>query len=154
MKKILLTGASGFLGTRLIKFLENSQESQLSLVFRKNIVSTDIRHFCVGDIDNFTDFSSALLKQDVVIHTAARVHIMGEKPSKAMPKFRMVNVEGTLNLARAVKAGVKRFIFISSIKVNGELTIGSRAFLEHDVPNPLDPYALSKYEAERFARNR
>ena len=75
---------------------------------------------------------------------------MGEKPSKAMPKFRMVNVEGTLNLARqAVKAGVKRFIFISSIKVNGELTIGSRAFLEHDVPNPLDPYALSKYEAER-----
>ena len=76
---------------------------------------------------------------------------MSEKPSKAMPKFRMVNVEGTLNLARqAVKAGVKRFIFISSIKVNGiELTIGSRAFLEHDVPNPLDPYALSKYEAER-----
>ena len=63
MKKILLTGASGFLGTRLIKFLENSQESQLSLVFRKNIVSTDIRHFCVGDIDNFTDFSSALLNK-------------------------------------------------------------------------------------------
>ena len=77
--------------------------------------------FFVGDIDHSTDFSESLSGQDVVIHTAARVHIMRDNSGDTMAKFRKVNVEGTLNLARqAVEAGVKRFIFISSIKVNGE----------------------------------
>ena len=150
MKKILLTGASGFLGNRIAQYLENSVENQLSLAFRKNNFSAKGKYFCIGDIDNSTNFSAALSGQDIVIHTAARVHIMRENLSESLPKFRMVNVEGTLNLARqAVKAGVKRFIFISSIKVNGELTKGSGIFSEHDTPNPQDPYGLSKYEAEQ-----
>lgn len=150
MKKILLTGASGFLGQRIARYLENSVENQLSLAFRKKNFLAKGKHFCIGDINNSTDFSAALLGQDIVIHTAARVHIMRENLSESLPKFWMINVEGTLNLARqAVKAGVKRFIFISSIKVNGELTTGLNIFSEHDTPNPQDPYGLSKYEAEQ-----
>ncbi len=149
-KKILLTGASGFLGKGIVNHLERSHKHKLSLVFRKNDFSHGDRKFFVGDIDNSTDFHESLYRQDVVIHTAARVHIMRDNSGEAISKFRKVNVEGTLNLARqAVEAGVKRFIFVSSIKVNGEFTVGSKTFSEQDSPNPKDAYALSKYEAEK-----
>ena len=150
MKKILLTGASGFLGKSITQYLERSSKNKLSLVFRKNDFPPGNKNFCVGDISHATDFSAPLSGQNVVIHTAARVHIMRDNSSEAMYKFRQVNVEGTLNLARqAVEAGVKRFIFISSVKVNGEFTVGSESFSEQNAPNPQDPYGLSKYEAEK-----
>lgn len=150
MKKILLTGASGFLGKRIAQYLKNSESKELSLVYRKNEFCVDDKQFCVGDINKTTDFSASLSGQDVVIHTAARVHIMREGSVDPLSQFRMVNVEGTLNLAaQAIEAGVQRFIFLSSIKVNGETTLGQDIFSELDIPNPQDPYALSKYEAER-----
>ena len=77
MKFFLLTGASGFLGKRIVQYLENLVENQLSLAFRKNNFSAKNNQFFIWDIDNSTDFSAALLGQDIVIHTAARVHIMG-----------------------------------------------------------------------------
>lgn len=150
MKKVLLTGASGFLGKAIIQCFKYSRKNKLSLVYRKNVCSTESQSFSVGDFNNSTDFSVALSGQDVVIHAAARVHIMNESSCDSISKFRLVNVISTLKLARqAVEAGVKRFIFISSIKVNGETTSGSQSFSPLDTANPQDPYAISKYEAEK-----
>nr|WP_321391908.1 NAD-dependent epimerase/dehydratase family protein [uncultured Desulfuromusa sp.] len=86
----------------------------------------------------------------MVIHAAARAHIMNDTAADPMSEFRRINVEGTLNLARqAASAGVKRFIFLSSVKVNGELTQAGSPFLESDSCEPQDAYGLSKFEAER-----
>ena len=103
----------------------------------------------VGSIEAGTDWAPTLKNIDVVIHLAARVHVMNDHAPDAMAEFRKVNVEGTLALAeQAVKAGVKRFIYVSSIKVNGELTQVDKPFTEQDAANPQDAYAISKYEAE------
>jgi nucleoside-diphosphate-sugar epimerase len=99
-------------------------------------------------MDANTDWSSALLNQDIVIHCAARVHIMNESSADPLATFRAVNVEGTLNLAlQAAGAGVKRLIFLSSVGVNGVETFDI-PFNENDVAMPHSPYAVSKYEAE------
>jgi nucleoside-diphosphate-sugar epimerase len=88
-----------------------------------------------------------------VVHLAARVHVMHDTASDPLSAFRSVNVQGTLNLARqAAAAGVKRFVFISSVKVNGESTQPGHAFTETDAPNPQDAYGLSKFEAEQGLR--
>jgi len=104
----------------------------------------------VGDIGPYTDWKTALSGIDVVIHTAARVHVMHDVCASSLDEFRKVNVHGTLKLAQqAAKLGVKRFVFISSIKVNGEETVLGQAFTERDEPAPVDPYSISKYEAEQ-----
>ncbi|WP_150782868.1 NAD-dependent epimerase/dehydratase family protein, partial [Pseudomonas fluorescens] len=91
----------------------------------------------------------ALSDIQVVVHAAARVHVMNEAATGALQEFRRINVQGTMALARhAAASGVKRFIFVSSIKVNGESTQPGRPFTADDLPAPGDPYALSKYEAE------
>ena len=114
--------------------------------------------FVTGEIDERTDWSEALDEIDVVVHLAARVHVMDDVADDPLAEFRKVNTAGTLNLARqAAAAGVKRFIFISSIKVNGERTGDGRredgerraAFSEKDVACPQDAYAVSKWEAEQ-----
>lgn len=88
--------------------------------------------------------------QDVVVHVAARAHIMRDEVNDSMAEYRRVNVDGTLSLARqAAAAEVKRFIFISSIKVNGEGTFQGRPYTAAGTPNPLDPYGISKFEAEQ-----
>lgn len=103
----------------------------------------------VGEIDATTDWSSALVGIESIIHTAARVHVMNEFAIDPLAEFRKVNVDGTLNLARqAAKVGVKKFIFLSSIKVNGESTQQGVPFTESDLPHPEDPYGKSKLEAE------
>jgi len=103
----------------------------------------------VGDMLSTTDWSYALEEVSVVIHAAARVHVMRDTEISPITAFRTVNVEGTLHLAReAAASGVKRFLFISSAKVNGESTQPGCAFTETDAPNPQDPYGLSKHEAE------
>ena len=103
----------------------------------------------MGNIDAHTQWQAALDGVDVVVHLAARVHVMHETDADPLTAFRSVNTEGTLNLARqAVAAGVKRFVYLSSIKVNGEQT-QHRAFFADDKPNPQDPYAVSKFEAEQ-----
>jgi len=107
----------------------------------------------VGEIVGTTDFSEALAGITTVVHLAARAHIMRDTAADPLTAFRAVNVEGTLNLARqAVESGVKRFVFVSSIKVNGEATKLGMPFSADDMPAPLDPYGVSKMEAEQGLR--
>jgi nucleoside-diphosphate-sugar epimerase len=107
----------------------------------------------VADLTAQTDWSLTLAGADAVVHLAARVHVMQETEIDPLTAFRAVNVDGTLNLARqAAAAGVKRFVFISSVKINGESTQLGRAFTEVDLPNPQDAYGQSKHEAEQGLR--
>jgi UDP-glucose 4-epimerase len=107
----------------------------------------------VGDIGAETDWHAALHGVQGVVHLAARVHVMDECSADPLAEFRRVNVAGTLNLARqAAAAGVQRFIFLSSVKVNGEMTRPGRAFTATDAPAPEDPYGISKLEAEQGLR--
>jgi nucleoside-diphosphate-sugar epimerase len=103
----------------------------------------------VGDLER-ADVSTLLPSVDVLIHAAARAHLMKDEVADPLAEYRRVNVEGTLNVARqAAAAGVKRFVFISSIKVNGEATVKGKAFHADDIPAPEDAYGLSKLEAEQ-----
>lgn len=149
---VLVTGASGFVAKKLI--------SQFLVVTKCNVraatrnssgsLSSSVDSVAVGDIDILTNWDKALRCVDVVIHLAARVHVMNDTATNPLAEFRKVNVQGTLNLARqAVTAGVKRFIFVSSIKVNGEQTQLGQPFTALDTPNPQDAYGISKYEAEQ-----
>ena len=113
----------------------------------------DFEGVVVGAIDAETQWSEALRGIDTVVHLAARVHVMNDASENPMAEFRRINVAGTLNLARqAAAAGVKRFVFISSVKVNGERTAPGRPFTETDAPNPQDAYGQSKHEAEQGLR--
>jgi nucleoside-diphosphate-sugar epimerase len=107
----------------------------------------------VGAVNGSTDWCAALANVQIVVHLAARVHVMHDQSADPMAEFRQVNVQGTLHLARqAAAAGVRRFVFVSSVKVNGESTCPGRAFLESDPPNPQDAYGTSKHEAEQGLR--
>lgn len=141
----LVTGASGFVGQALLEKLESVGVSACGVVRQMQSEA----YLTVGDIGPNTDWARALEGVDVVIHTAARVHVMSDSAANPITEFHRVNVDGTLNLARqAADAGVKRFVFISSIKVNGEWTQLDKPFTADDVPAPIDPYGISKYEAE------
>lgn len=103
----------------------------------------------VGDLEADTDWSVALIGVSSIVHAAARVHVMKDRFTDPLAEFRRVNVAGTLDLAQqAAAAGVKRFVFISSIKVNGEQTQKGQPFTERDRATPVDAYGISKYEAE------
>ena len=142
---ILLTGASGFVGNALINTLS---DYQVTAITRSSKIMGCYRSLNL-DIDENADFSAALINIDVVIHSAARVHIMADKATDPLAEFRKVNTAGTLALARQAAAkGVKRFIFISTVKVNGEQTRIDKPFYSDDVPAPEDPYGISKNEAE------
>jgi nucleoside-diphosphate-sugar epimerase len=107
----------------------------------------------VGDISLATNWKNALQNVDCVVHLAARVHVMEDSSIDPLIKYRKINVDATLNLARqAAQAGVHRFIFISTIKVNGEQSSPGKPFTEKDVPAPIDAYSISKYEAEQELR--
>ncbi|POA55737.1 MULTISPECIES: UDP-glucose 4-epimerase family protein [unclassified Pseudomonas] len=152
MAKILLTGASGFLGRSIIDQFSRSTDFQLAAVFRQPPVELPgtVALCQVTEIIGTTDWNSFLPGCSVVIHAAARVHVMNETSSDPLTEFRRVNVEGTLNLARqAASAGVRRFIFISSIKVNGEGTATAAPYFADAQPMPLDHYGISKMEAEQ-----
>ncbi len=146
MSKILVTGASGFVGSRLCEVVAHDGWS----------VRRAVRHFSgtqdevVAELRDDTDWSEALKNIDVVIHLAARVHVMNDDAIDPLSEFRAVNTSATLCFAKqAVESGVKRFIFLSSIKVNGEFTQSGLAFKPDDGFIPTDPYGLSKYEAEQ-----
>lgn len=147
---LLLTGANGFLGSRIAAALKSKSDVKLTAAVRRSskIPATNI--LIVPDLDACTDWSAALINQVVVIHAAARTHIMKDEAADPLTEYRRVNVDGTLNLARqAAAAGVNRFIFISSIKVNGEQTTLGRPFTTNDIPTPEDAYGISKWEAEQ-----
>ncbi|WP_444939332.1 UDP-glucose 4-epimerase family protein [Microbulbifer sp. JMSA002] len=143
-ERVLLTGASGFIGSALLSALRSKRVKVLP-VYRQEVEGG----LYVPRIDAETDWGSTLNNIDVVIHTAARVHVMQESAVDPLAEFRKVNLEGTLQLARqAASSGVKRFIFLSSIKVNGESTTGRGPFTAEEPSNPVDPYGISKKEAE------
>lgn len=147
---ILLTGKTGFIGSRIFRQLKLNSTTDVSYIVRKPVDSSidDKNQFVITDLSNSLVLAKALLGQNAVIHAAARAHIMNDEVADSLAEYRRVNVDGTLNLARqAVAAGVKRFIFISSIGVNGN--INTRPFTEEDLPNPSEMYAQSKWEAEQ-----
>jgi len=146
---VLVTGAKGFVGLPLSTALVDLGY-QVRGTVRDAFQANDSQEtLAVGDINGDTVWTEALVDVSVVIHLAARVHVMNETVVDALSAYRKVNVEGTLNLAKqAVQAGVKRFIFISSIKVNGEGTVLGHPYNEEQTLTPLDAYGLSKYEAE------
>lgn len=146
--KVLVTGASGFVGSFVADKLRACDPVQLTLATRSYLSLADCRNVQVGDISEATDWSAALDSQQVIVHAAACAHkLQGEKTKFESEYFR-VNVDGTLNLARqAAAAGVDRFVFISSVSVLGN--IAGRAFTENDKPNPLGVDARSKWEAEK-----
>jgi nucleoside-diphosphate-sugar epimerase len=151
-KIFLITGGNGFLGRALIKRLVQVPACSVVAPMRA-LVDGGIgraRVLPLSSLNGTNDWSDALAGVDVVIHAAARVHVMNEVVADPLAAFREVNVEATLNLAlQAAEAGTKRFIFISSVKVNGESTAPGVAFRAEDVPAPVDAYGLSKLEAER-----
>ena len=147
---IVLTGATGFLGARLADQIDRQGGLNLTCLVRKAVPAGRGREVVIKGLDASSDWSAILKNQNVVIHAAARAHIMKEEVTDPLAEYRRVNVDGTLNLARyAVEAGVKRFVFISSIKVNGEQTAPGRPFTCDDTPTPEDPYGISKLEAEQ-----
>ncbi|MDH1622353.1 SDR family oxidoreductase [Pseudomonas chengduensis] len=153
MNSVLLTGSTGFVGSALLSELKKFPDFRVISAVRSAVSPASDDVVVVGNIDGTTDYSSALNGVDVVVHSAARAHIMRDEVADPLAEYRTVNVEGTLNLAKqAVAAGVKRFVYISSIKVNGESTTGLQAFTESDSAKPEDPYGVSKYEAEEGLR--
>lgn len=145
MTKLLITGYSGFVGGNLVTLLKD--DYRLNLLGRKN---HNVGAVYSHKLDESSNYKSALEGVKVVIHCAARVHVMSETVGDALSEYRAVNTFGTFNLAlQASEAGVKRFIFLSSIKVNGESTTGKPPFTSNDRTNPKDPYGISKAEAEQ-----
>lgn len=148
---IAVTGASGFVGGALLKLLVVDKKYTARAIYRSlpDHPLDDCETFVCGALKPDTDFRDALEGVDVVVHCAARVHVMDERATDPMAEFRITNVAATHNLAtQAAQSGVKRFIFISSIKVNGESTQRDKPYRADDVPGPEDPYGLSKMEAE------
>jgi len=148
-QRVLVTGADGFVGTELCRRLVADGFRVRGALWEANDLPDGCEVTVVGDIGPTTDWSSALADVGVVVHLAARVHMMSDGAAEPLAEYRRVNVEGTRRLAEmAVDAGVRRFVFMSSIKVNGEQTEG-KPFLPDDPPAPVDPYGLSKWEAEQ-----
>ena len=146
--KILVTGANGFIGSSLCAYLRSKGHFVRGAVrvHRPDVSGAD-EYVEVGDINGTTDWQEALAGVDAVVHLAARVHVMHEKALDSLESFRQINVLGTERLARmAARAGMKRFVFISSVKVNGE---GSeQPYTEKNIPKPEDAYGITKREAE------
>ncbi len=150
MSYVLVTGANGFIGHHLCQALHANSDSVRAVVRRAGNIDKRFDEYVVDTIDKATSWKNALKNIDCVVHLAARVHIMNDTSADPIEAFRSVNTYGTLNLARqAAEQGVKRFIYISSIKVNGENTVSGKSFSADDIPNPSDPYGVSKYEAEQ-----
>ena len=150
----LVTGATGFVGAALLSRLLRDAVPCVAAVRRAGVrrlggeVESEI-----GDIHPQTVWAPTLDGVDSVVHLAARVHVMRDAAGDPLAEFRRTNVQATLNLARqAADAGVRRFVFVSSVKVNGEYTQPGRAFAADDEPRPVDAYGISKMEAESGLR--
>lgn len=147
--KILVTGATGFVGSEVVKQLLAKNLDVIATVRSDDsVLPVGAQLFVAGDFAEPIDWSSGLSNVDVIIHTAARVHVMDDLATDPLTEFRNVNTAGTLNFARqSADTGIKRFIFLSSIGVNGNNNLNP--FTDSDIQNPQEPYAVSKYEAEQ-----
>ncbi len=155
--RCLITGGSGFIGRALTShMLTLGMGYDVRLALRQSprvdqIVGVEIVD--IGSLSLKNNWTVALRDVDKVVHLAARVHVTKDKSLDPLAEFRRVNVDGTVNLARqAAAAGVRRFVFLSSIKVNGEFTQVGRSFTADDTPAPEGPYGVSKHEAEQLLR--
>lgn len=152
---ILVTGASGFVGSAVLARAARQWPGDVRGATRRRDarMPAGAEHALAGDLGLDADWSGPLRGVTTVVHTAARAHVMREPTADALGEYRRINVDGTLALARdASAAGVRRFIYISSIKVNGERTEPGRPFVETDAPSPADAYGISKHEAEEALR--
>ena len=150
MINVLITGANGFIGNSIVMRLTTFGGYKVRVAIRKKSAAfpDSVEVFENLDISKKTDWTRALEKIDIVIHCAARVHVMKDISKDPILDFRKINTDGTLNLARQAElSGVKRFIFLSSLGVNGEKTI-NHPFRADDTPHPHSPYTQSKMEAE------
>lgn len=147
---ILITGATGFVGRVLVEYLVSNSTHKVVVASRRTNITfpVGVDHVEVSDLTESTCWNQALNNVDCIIHMAARVHVMNDSSADPLSEFRSVNVDGTLNLARqSVNAGIKRFIFISSVGVNGATTL-ARPFSDNLAPKPHSAYTVSKLEAE------
>jgi nucleoside-diphosphate-sugar epimerase len=145
--RVAITGASGFVGRALCAGLGAGFACRAC--YRVTPTEPAGDSYVTGDIGDGTDWIPAFAGADAVVHTVARTHVLGDRGTDAIAEYRRINVEGTSILARrAAEAGVRRFVFLSSIKVNGEMTPPDRPFRETDAPAPADAYGISKLEAE------
>lgn len=151
MRTVVVTGAGGFVGGALCNALYADGRHVRAVVRRPAPgLPAGVETVLVRDLLDRVALATALEGADVVVHLAARVHVMREDMADPLTALREVNVAGTLALARqAAATGAKRFIFISSVKVNGEGTHPGHPFREADLPAPVDPYSVSKMEAEQ-----
>jgi len=152
---VAVTGATGFVGKAVARALAHREEYSLRVVVRRAFTphdnSTEVVR--IESIDAETAWTSMVKDAQVIIHAAARVHVMNDTSQDPEAEYLRINVAGTLNLAeQAAAAGVKRFIFISSIKVNGEATDSAKPFTADQPANPSDPYGVSKARAEQGLR--
>lgn len=144
--KVMLTGSTGFVGRAVVAALKGSGCLVVPVVRRSSAVPAQV---AIDNLDGHTDWAEALRGCEVVVHLAARAHVMQDEAADPLAVYRSTNTAGTLNLAsQAAKSGVRRFVFISSIKVNGERTGTGAAFKVDDPPQPEGSYAISKHEAE------
>ena len=152
--KVFVTGANGFIGTELIANLSSASDNVVACCRPGKALSVSrSRTVTVSDINGSTNWTSALQGVASIVHTAARVHVMSDKATNPLEAYRRVNTEGTLNLARqSASLGVRRFVFLSSVKVNGAFTSVHSAFKASDAVEPDGPYGQSKYEAEEGLR--
>lgn len=148
-RPILVTGSTGFVGSALLPVLPGHN---LRRALRQPTADHHPGDIVIGNITLSTNWRTALADVDCVVHLAARTHVLDEHCADALAAYRQINVEATRNLAeQAAAAGVRRFVFLSSIKVNGEAT-DMRPFTRDDAPQPLDAYGISKREAEDALR--
>ncbi len=150
MSTLLVTGANGFVGAAACRHALATGRAVRGAVRTAGSTGQGVEAALVAAMDGQTDWTDALSGCDSVVHTAARVHVMHESSADPLSEFRRINVEGTLNLARqAAAAGVRRFVFVSSVKVNGEGTEPQQPYRASDTPAPKDAYGTSKAEAEQ-----
>lgn len=148
--KFMISGAGGFVGKALCAELLRRGQSVSAAVRSGNSLIENTEVIIIGAIDGETNWADALADVNVVIHLAARVHVMRENATDPLAEFLKVNLHGTSNLARqAASSGVKRLVYVSSIKVNGEQTSTTQSFTELDEPSPQDFYSISKWQAEQ-----
>jgi len=152
-QRLVVTGANGFVGQALCAGVVARGFAVCGITRSTCDLPRGTETFLAGNIDDRTDWRGALAGSNVVIHLAARVHVMADTAENPLDEFRRINVQGTLNLAlQAASAGVRRFVLISSVKVNGETTQLGHSFTADDAPAPSDAYGISKMEAEQGLR--
>ncbi|MGF1889742.1 NAD-dependent epimerase/dehydratase family protein [Photobacterium profundum] len=155
MKSVLVTGGNGFIGQNVVSHLTGKYQVRVSL--RNKCAKFDripdekvFETVTVGELSADTDWTQALSGIDVVIHLAGRAHISRDTATSPINEFRKVNRDASVNLLhQAAKQNVSRFVFVSSIGVNGNVTLSGSPFTESSAPNPIEAYAISKFEAEQ-----